>query len=301
VSDIETRDDGVWVTLSGSYQFPAFERLLGQLAPLLALTEPTPLYLDMSRISFIGPTALALILATLRRMEDLRLYDGGKFWLPVSPLTRMYLLRMDLFRQLETWVDPEEPFERRDPNIFQPLQNFSTEEDRIKVVFGLLQALVSSCKVDALAYQSTFAFLTELTENVTQHSDCSQGGCAAAQALKKRPVFEIGIVDLGIGIRDSLGKAPKLAIPADDVEAIQLALTRGVSSNFPTNSGEGLYVTAEALKANGGDLYVRSGRGEVMVGAHERGLLRTVDFPGTVVAIRARRDNPLDYHAVYNS
>lgn len=290
---------GVSVTLSGTYVFPTFERLLGQLQPLLAIKRPTPLYLDMSRISFVGPTALALVLACLRRMELEQLYAGGRFWLPVSPLTRNYLLRMDLFRRLRTWADPEEEFVRHDPLEFQPLATFESEDERSSVVFDLLKALEASCQVDQVAVQSTFAFLTELTENVTQHAESAPGGFAAAQALQKRPVFEIGIVDLGIGIRRSLAKAEHLDSPADDVAAINLALTRGISSNLPVNSGEGLFVTAEALKANGGDLYLRSGRGEVIVGANPRAVIRPLDFPGTVVAIRARRDVPLDYHAVY--
>lgn len=59
----------------------------------------------------------------------------------------------------------------------------------------MLQALTNSCEVDSLAEQSTFILLTELTENVIQHADTTYGGFAAAQALKKQPTFEIGIVE----------------------------------------------------------------------------------------------------------
>jgi hypothetical protein len=290
----------IQVQLSGTYQFPTFDRLLDQIAPILAIKKPTPIYLDMSGVSFIGPTAIAVILACLRRMEVLSLFDGGRFWLPSNELTRRYLLRMDLFRRLQTVVNPEEGFHRHDPKVFQPLANFTSEEERIKVVFDLLKALKNSCDVDDLAEQSTFAFLTELTENVTQHARTKYGGFAAAQALKKKPVFEIGIVDLGIGIRKSLARVDELA-PADDLEAIKLALERGITSNHPDNSGEGLFVTAEAMKANGGDLLIRSGRGTVIVGAHERATLSDVVFPGTLVAFRAKRDVPLNYHAVYTN
>jgi hypothetical protein len=288
----------VSVSLSGTYIFPTFDRLLSQLAPLLELDEPRPLHLDMSGVSFIGPTAIAVIQACLRRVEAESLIDGGWFRLPRNELTRRYLLRMDLLRRLKAFVDPEETFHRREPIAFRPLAGFEEEESRIRVVFDLLNALKNTCNVDALAEQSTFILLTELTENVLQHAEPDYGGFAAAQALKKKPTFEIGIVDLGIGIRRSLERSADLR-PSNDVEAIQMALERGVTSNHPQNSGEGLFVTAEALKANGGDLLIRSGRGVVVVGAHERADLSGVEFPGTLVAFRARRDLPLDYHAVY--
>src|SRR5436189_39728 len=135
------RDDLVEVTLSGSYQFPTFDRLIIQLTPLLRITEPRPIILDMQRVSFIGPTSIA-----------------------ATPL----------------------------------------------------------------------------------------GGFAAAQAYKKRPTFEIGIVDLGIGIWESFARNPEAPKPQNDLEAIQMALQRGISSNRPWNSGEGLWVTAQALRDNGG-------------------------------------------------
>jgi hypothetical protein len=294
----------VRVTLSGTYPFPAFERLIGQLAPLLELDEPRPLKLNMSGVSWVGPSAIAMIQACLRRIEAEDLIDGGGFQLPRNDLTRRYLLRMDLFRRLKQFVDPEETFHRRTPIVFRPLAGFEDEEERTRVVVDLLNALKHSCKVDALAEQSTFVLLTELTENVLQHAKPAEdsgfyGGFAAAQALKKKPTFEIGIVDLGIGIRRSFEKTGDLR-PKDDVEAIQLALQRGVTSNHPVNSGEGLFVTSEALKANGGDLLIRSGTGLVILGSHEKAVLSDVDFPGTLVSFRARRDLPLDYHAVYN-
>jgi hypothetical protein len=292
------------VKLSGTYTFPAFERLLGQLAPLLRQEEPRPLDLDLRGMSFAGPTAIALIQACLRRIEAEGLIDGGTFLLPRNELTRRYILRMDLFKRLQAFVDPEETFHRRKPIVFRPLAGFEDEEARVRVVADLLAALKNSCRVDALAEQSTFVLLTELTENVLQHAKPEDeagfyGGFAAAQALKKKPTFEIGIVDLGIGIRKSLEKTADHK-PKDDVEAIQLALQRGVSSNHPVNSGEGLFVTAEALRDNGGDLLIRSGHGAVVLGSHEKAELRPVDFPGTLVSFRARRDLPLDYHRVYS-
>jgi STAS domain len=158
------------VSLSGTYTFPSFDRLLSQLAPLLRLDEPQPLQLDMSGVSFIGPTAIAVIQACLRRLEAEQLIDGGWFALPRNELTSRYLLRMDLFRRLKAFVDPEETFHRREPIAFRPLSGFEDEKDRIRVVFELLNALKASCKVDALAEQSTFILLTELTENVLQRA-----------------------------------------------------------------------------------------------------------------------------------
>ncbi len=289
----------VEVSLSGTYQFPTFDRLIEQLTPLFTIREPSQIWVDLRRLSFVGPTAIATILAALRRLELGGFYQEGGVWLPSSGLTARYLLRMDLFRRLETFPNPPEQFNRRQPVVFRPLSNFSDEEERSLLVFNLLNALQASCAVDSAAVSSTFAFLTELTENVRDHARTELGGFAAAQALRKKPLFEIGIVDLGVGILRSLSSASHLPTPRDDLEAILKALERGVSATWPHNSGEGLYVTAEALRANGGELLIRSGTGSVLLGARERAFTTSVRFPGTIVALRARRDRPLDYHAVY--
>jgi hypothetical protein len=93
--------------------------------------------------------------------------------------------------------------------------------------------------------------------------------------------------------------SPLYADLPGDVEAIQIALQPHVSSTPERNAGIGLFVTRLLLASNGGTLAVRSGVGAVYTGIRERTLVRQVAFPGTMVALRARTDRPLNINEVY--
>lgn len=107
------------------------------------------------------------------------------------------------------------------------------------------------------------------------------------------------MVDLGIGIRASLIRNQAYRDVDTDVEAIEAALEPRVTSTPERNAGIGLFVTKLLLSANGGEMLVRSGTGAVYRGSEDRAESRATRLPGTVVALRARTDRPLDINAVY--
>jgi anti-sigma regulatory factor (Ser/Thr protein kinase) len=292
-------DSPLNVKLSGGYPLRQVDRLVRNLAPLIELDRRRPLVLDMSGLVGVGPTAIALLTAvTLRIAEEDLLGEGSRAILPSSPLTRNYLLRMDFVRLL-TGEETPEPFERRRAVGFRPCQRFTGGDDYHSVAADLTVALSERCETDSLARASIRIALDELTENVVHHAESPIGGVAAAQGWPKRDAFEIGIVDLGIGIRASLTKNVAFADIEDDLTAISTALKPRVSSTPDRNAGIGLFITRLLLAANGGIFAIRSGKGAVYTGAGEREIGREVDFPGTMVAIRARTDRPLNIKEVY--
>jgi len=297
---VEASNDTVRVHLRGSYDFERLERAVRDLQPLLQLDYPARIHLDLGGLVFIGPTAIALLEAALRRLEDEGLLvSGGLIVEPTSRLTAQYLRRMDFFRGLASVGDVPESFERRKPVGFRPCQEFTGEDDYWVVARDLTDALAERCQMDTLAKAAIRVCLDELAENVVQHADSPLGGFAAAQGMPKRHRFEIGIVDLGVGIRRSLSKNPRYADIKDDVIAIETALRPRVTSTPERNSGIGLSVTKLLLRDNGGSLLVRSGTGLVVGGAEDRAESTAVGLTGTLVAVRARTDRPLDLRAVY--
>jgi anti-sigma regulatory factor (Ser/Thr protein kinase) len=227
------------------------------------------------------------------------LEEGSAVVHPRSRLTSNYLMRMDFLRHLTGDSALPEPFERRDAVGFRPCRQFQTVDDYPTVARELTDALVERCITERVARNSIRIAMDEVTENVVHHAESQIGGFAAAQGWPHRGAFEIGIVDLGIGIRGSLTKNPAYADLDDDVAAIQTALRPRVSSTPERNAGIGLFVTRLLLASNGGTLAVRSGVGAVYTGVRERTFVREVDFPGTMVALRARTDRPLDINEVY--
>jgi anti-sigma regulatory factor (Ser/Thr protein kinase) len=206
---------------------------------------------------------------------------------------------MNLIRELA--VDHPEDFERKDPLGFRPVEHFTNDDDYWKVAGSMSDALVEQCKVDDVAKAAIRVCLDEICENVVHHADTPLGGFAAAQGWAKGGTFEVAIVDLGVGIRGSLTKNPDYVHIDDDAEAIATALKPRVTSTPERNAGIGLFITSMVLAFNGGHLLARSGNGVAFRGAKPRNERRTATLPGTVVAIKANADRPLDLTPVYEA
>lgn len=287
------------IRLAGGYPFRQVERLIRDVDPLATLETPCRLHLDLGGLAFIGASGLAWLIAVVRRAEDFGLISGGSVVLPRSPLTRHYLMRMDFLTTLDLATIDDEPFDRHRAVGFRPCRRYRDEESCHSVVRELTEALTESIETDDVARFGIRICLDELAENVIFHADTNLGGFVIAQRLRRRPEFEIAIADLGIGIRRSLQKNPDFADIRDDVTAIARALQPRVSSTPERNGGFGLAVSKLLLAANGGTLVVRSGNGRVQTGAEEHEQHEPVALPGTLVALRARTDRPLNVQEAY--
>jgi len=297
------------VKLSGGYRIDIrFDAFIDELLPVLKQQEPCHLTFDIEGLVAISPTCLALLTAVLKEATDRGIFwegNGGnvKIVSRGGPVWN-YLMRMDVFKLLlgaENYAEINEGFTRNKPVGFRPCQEFTTLDEFPPVSRSLVAALGEACEMDELALGSVRTCLDELSENVIHHADATHGGFAAAQGWRKSSTFEIGIVDLGIGIRSSLRKNAAYADIPNDATAITTALQPRVTSTPERNSGIGLFVTRLLLRENGGFFMVRSGNGAVYAGSEERtGEARTA-FPGTIVALRARTDRPLNMKRVYGT
>lgn len=288
------------VTFSGGYAFDRLERMISTLEPLLLLEEPRQIEVDLRRLVFFGPTALALLLATLKRLREEGLNTpGSRIYPPKAPNVLRYLLRMNLIRELVG--DIPEDFTRREAKGFRPCRHFLADDDYWQIASSLTDALTEQCDVDDVGRRAIRICLDEICENVVHHADTPLGGFGAAQGWPRSPSrqFEIGIVDLGVGVRASLAKNPLYADMDDDALAIDAALQPSVTSTPDRNAGIGLFVTSLLLAENGGYMVVRSGHGRVLRGAKTERQTCDAYMPGTVVSLRANMDSPLDISAIY--
>lgn len=291
----------VQIDLPGAFvlQQRRLERLIRLLRPLFDLEQPARIEVDMSRLVSIGPTGVALLVAALRRVEEAGLIGADSALIPPnSPQVKNYLMRMNLIRSLVGGEELPEPITRHRTHGFLPCEMFSRGTDYWRVSQALSGALNESCTTDEVARSAVLVCLAEITENVIHHAEAKHG-FGAAQGWKKTSQFEIGIVDLGRGVRASLTANPDYADIEDDASAISTALDARVTSTPLRNSGIGLYITRRLLAANGGSLLVRSGYGAVYSGLTDEVRTESEFMPGTLVALRARTDRPLDINAVY--
>lgn len=283
------------VELRGMYFLEDLDRLILDLTPLLELDRPEQITVDLRPLAFIGPTCLGVLVAALKKAQGLRYNAPGSTILPPrSRLTSDYLFRMDLFR-LVVAVELTEEFERHEAVGFRPCQHFD-DASAVDVARELSSAISERVAVDDVAQAALYVALSELAENVGFHADTTLGGFAVAQGWRRRPEIELAIVDLGVGIRRSLAKNAAYADIKDDVTAIRTSIQPLVTSRPGINRGFGLAFTCGLLRGNGGQLMVRSGDAAVYTGATEAEATFGTSFPGTVVALTARSDRPLDQH-----
>ncbi len=287
------------IRLSSGYPRRQLDRLLRQLEPVLCLDAPAIVHLDLDGLVFLGPTAQAVVAAAFHRIiSDGLAGDGSRVVMPRAPNVLRYLSRMDFFEPI---VGPlPEDFERHEPTGFRPLQHYTSSGPCYSAALELRNAMSEACHLDdTLAGAALHVCLAELAENVLFHSGATYGGFAAAQGWQKRGEVEVAIVDMGVGIRGSLGQNVQFAEIADDVTAIETALEPMVTATPDRNTGLGLSLTRFLLRRNGGELMVRSGEGAVYAGTDERSETRDVPFPGTIVSLTALTEGPFNIQDAY--
>ncbi len=293
------------MVLAGQYGAEDLDRLITDLAPLLSLGERARVTIDLRDLTFVYPTTAAVLAAGLHRAValELRLPNESRILPPMDENVRNYLLRADVL-QASAGIEIAEPFTRQQAHGFRECRLFETEDEATDVARELTSSLDERSDLEATARTAIYTCLGEICFNVPHHAASEVGGVAAAQGYPQLKRFEATIVDLGIGIRESLRQNPAYASVDSDVAAIEAALELGVTSKpgdkEPTrHSGYGLSVTQHLLQRNGGRLIIRSGRGEVHVGADPVVEESEVDFPGTLVVMEAWTNAPLDVSVVY--
>lgn len=289
------------IKLSSHYYESRVDRLIRQLTPIFELQERQTLHIDLKGLAGIGQPALALLIATLVQATDRGLVGEKSFVsLPDSPPVARYVERMNLVKIVSPTLEREEAFVRRDAEGFMPCRRFHDLAEGISVGRELAVHLQERCNVDDVGKASVQLALGEITDNVAYHADTAHGGFAVCQHYKNRQAFDIAIVDLGVGIMESLARNPMLPTPADDAAALKLALTPRITSTPTRNAGLGLFVTAMLLQGNGGRFTLRSGNAVAYRGSENETRLTTVALPGTLATMRVRSDRPLNIETVYS-
>lgn len=164
------------------------------------------------------------------------------------------------------------PGEARGNENYLPIQIINSEEVRGEAIASdSAVGLVMEAKAEKLArilaraeqgsVVDTLTFsLREMFRNIVEHSKADRlAYCAQAYPTKRQ--VEVGVFDLGIGLRAGLEENRKIKLE-NDSDAIQCALMPGVSGKAEkvkklrhkdewTNSGYGLYMTSRLFRDHG--------------------------------------------------
>ncbi len=162
--------------------------------------------------------------------------------------SKNYLERMGLFALLgarqKIKLQEHEPAGR-----FIPLTVIKGQDELEKFIEDLVPLLhTTPSQAEAIKYT-----VSELVRNVIEHAKSPVGAVVCAQFFKKTSRVSIGVADVGVGIRETIGAS--YAVKSDG-EAIKLALVPGVTGTTArpggteANAGAGLFFIKSIAQAN---------------------------------------------------
>ena len=233
---------------------------LGNIDPFLQSfdpNEPNELNITFNE-NWISVHPLVLAMTAALGMS-VRLAGGQIQCHQMTARSMPYLVRMKLFDYLRV-TPPLTLQEHESTGRFIPLTNIKDGEGLTTFIEDLVPLLhTNPNQADSIKYT-----ISELVRNVLEHAQTPQGAIVCAQYFKKTNRISLGVVDRGIGIKQSISAS---YVVQDDGEAIKMALIPGVTGTTSkpggteTNAGAGLFIIKSIAKINQNFFVVYSGNG----------------------------------------
>ncbi|MDO8518565.1 MAG: hypothetical protein Q7T11_00190 [Deltaproteobacteria bacterium] len=162
--------------------------------------------------------------------------------------SKHYLERMGLFKILKIHSDMN-IVEHEAAGRFIPLTQIKTSAELSRFISEMIPLLhLKTEQAQTIGY-----IVSELARNVLEHAQCENGAILCAQYYKKSNAIRIGIADTGLGIKATIGRSHPIR---DDLEALQLALTPGITGTTrreggtEQNAGAGLFFIKSIAAVN---------------------------------------------------
>lgn len=167
-----------------------------------------------------------------------------------------YLSRMDLFNTLNFRY--KESFRRYESKgRFLPVHKIDNSQDVFNCTNEICELIISSFENPEKILFAVEWTINELIDNIQVHSNTLVPGIVCAQTFVKQNRLDIGIYDLGIGIKSSMRSV--LGKDITHKAAITEAIKKGVTRDKSVGLGNGLAGSIEIVKQNKGRLNLWSG------------------------------------------
>jgi len=184
------------------------------------------------------------------------------------PETGRYLDRMGLYDLTQT-LSPFKYHRKEEAGRFVPIKVIKTADDQSRFITDMIPLLhLTENNTTIIKY-----VIGELVRNVLEHAIAKNGAIVAAQYYKKTNRVSIGICDTGIGIWKSMNAYWH---PKNDIEAIKLALTPGITGTTrreggtAENAGAGLFFIKSIAKISRNYFTIYSGSAQYTLLKHDK-------------------------------
>lgn len=277
-----------WIRLPSTV---THEDILENLNRVGALDKPSASYvIEIPRGCFVSSSALALLCS----WGQLQIRRGATIRFEGDDDTLRYIARMDLFRVLN--VPYTEKFDRHaEAGRFVPICQIQDTRDCWNAITRVGDLVLHQFDNAREFFPAMEWAINEVIDNITIHSDTPIPGIVCAQYFPKRKRVDIGICDMGRGIKSSLSERYELWSHGD---AITKALERGATRNPAIGQGNGLAGTFEIAKVNGGIFHLWSGNAcfKMVEGKPEKFTI-IPSMAGTGIYLSLKTDRPVNLRA----
>lgn len=285
------------MTLNVPKYFCIHDKIDGFLAQVEKVSADEQVSLDLSKIEFINPSNLIMLITTSRVIFD---RTGKKVrWINVSSDVSAYLERINIsnvafidFKLPSVWERLYRGSRKSSTLIeLQTIDDWKGCGDAVKQTKAILLRWFPEQLGETT--NGICSLLKETAENSIDHSSEPSGQGYCFYVLQKyhkegKDQIEIAVGDVGIGIRNSLKRvAPDFV--SNDLLAIKRALFQGMSGRPDKSGGLGYKRVREILKQRDGTIQIRSGYGSISYSAHSEQQQNTehrCSFPGTQIIFK---------------
>ncbi|MGK5093227.1 STAS-like domain-containing protein [Deltaproteobacteria bacterium TL4] len=249
----------------------------------LVIQIPSPCFITTGALAFLCSWGL------LQRNQNKTFTAVG------DPNSLRYCSRIDLLKHLN--IPFEETFERHEERgRFIPLKLIETQEDVCRVVNQICELVISQFENGRTFLPAMEWAVNEVIDNISIHSQSKTPGAVCAQYFTERQRLDIGICDMGIGIKASLSESPHVQPWDSHGSAISKALCRGITRNKAVGQGNGLAGTREITVANGGnfDLWTGNALNRIQLGKDKGFSVFAQEIQGTGIQLQMFTNRPVN-------
>lgn len=237
---------------------------------------------------FVTSSAMAFLAA----WGQLCCKEGKKFKFLGDQDTMRYLSRMDVLNCIG--FEFKEKFQRHQAvGRFIPIKLIEDDESVIDGGNAICDLVLSNFDNGREFVPAIEWAVNELVDNIHLHAETPVPGVLCAQFYPKRHRIDIGICDMGRGLKNSLEES--IPIWGGHGSAISKALERGVTRNKEIGQGNGLSGSLEICRLNQGKFEIWTGDANFMVQEGvDKGFQQIPFIPGTGLFLSLDTNQPVN-------
>lgn len=242
---------------------------------------------QMQNDSFIEVDAMAFLCAWGKGC----IKEGRRLLLRGDDDTLRYLARMDLHDHLGIDYDPGA--RQDETGRFLPLKLIGSGDDVYEATNAICELILNQFDEATTFLPALEWAVNEIIDNIMIHSETPVPGTVCAQYFPKIHRLDVGICDLGCGIKASLGT--RHGELRGHGHAVSTALKRGITRDPEVGQGNGMAGALEISNRNHGEFSVWTGDVHYSVkDGREPRFSKIPEVPGTGVMFRLDTRHPVD-------